>query len=152
MLNALTRGVADAVFVYPWVSILPRLIFGLASGVLFEIIKKKSLKKQLYLIPIGTFIATFFFHTWVVFFPYFFSYAYLFQHVTPDRALFILAATSFASSGALEAFVAAIVVPVIIFAIEKEFREIKKHKTSSYADSDSDSLGYGKLTKEKKSL
>lgn len=149
MINAMTRGVADQAFIYPWVSILPRLVFGFSAGFIFDIIKKKTLQKQLFLIPIGTFIATFVFHTWVVFVPYVLTYAYFFQGITLNADLWIFAAGAFATSGALEAAVAAIVVPLIIYAIEKDFREIKKKKIDLTIGEDTDDLGYGNITKGK---
>jgi uncharacterized membrane protein len=39
---ALTRasGALDVLFVYPWISVLPRMAFGLLSGLLFQLMKK----------------------------------------------------------------------------------------------------------------
>lgn len=153
MINAMSRGVADQTFIYPWVSILPRLVFGFSAGFLFDLVKKKALKKQLILIPIATFVATFFFHTWVVFVPYALTYSYILQGISMDLKLWITYAGIFATSGALEAGVAAVVVPLIIFAIEKQFREIKKQKIfidDETEEIDSDELGYNKLKEGEK--
>lgn len=151
MANVLIRGTAmDYTFVYPWVSILPRLIFGFSAGLIFELVKKLKLKKQIAALPIATFIATYVFHTWVVFVPYVITYALLVQNIPIDTSLWILAAGIFAVSGLSESIVAALIVPVIIFAIDKKFREIRIKKSSLVDETnvESDELGYNKMKNE----
>ena len=52
-------GWFDALFIFPWNSILPRMIFGLLAGLLFDGIKKVTTKDQfiLTLIPVSLFLS-----------------------------------------------------------------------------------------------
>lgn len=123
LLNVVRGTTADQTFIYPWVSILPRMVFGLAAGIMFEMIKKKTVKTQLIFIPIICFIATYVFHTWVVFLPYIYTFSYMIQNVAMTKELMITGLTIFASNGAFEALAATLIVPAIIYALDPKFRD-----------------------------
>jgi uncharacterized membrane protein len=59
-------GWFDALFIMPWNSILPRMIFGLVSGLVFDLFKKILTRSQFFgaMIPLTLFLT--FFHSFIV--------------------------------------------------------------------------------------
>lgn len=118
--NVSRGGAADITFIYPWVSILPRIIFGFMAGVCFYFAKKiaqGNKKKLVFILPIAAFCATFFFHTWIVFIPYLPTYCFMVQDIPLDFAMFTTGVTIFATSGLIEGLAAALIVTPICFAL-----------------------------------
>ncbi|MFA6620022.1 MAG: ECF transporter S component [Bacilli bacterium] len=123
---ALTRstGALDLLFIYPWVSVLPRMVFGLVSGLLFQLLKKTpKIEKNGWLVGVMAFLLTCF-HTVTVFLDLYLFYPMLIgsyfastNPVVSGVGITFLVAIALGMIG--EAVLAAIVVPVSGKAIRK---------------------------------
>jgi len=123
---ALTRstGALDVLFIYPWVSVLPRMLFGLVSGLLFQLLKKTpKIEKNGWVVGALAFVLTCF-HTVTVFLDLYLFYPTLIggyfastNPVVSGLAITFVVAVALGMIG--EAALAAIVVPVCGKAIRK---------------------------------
>jgi uncharacterized membrane protein len=117
-------GPFDLIFNNPLVSILPRLLFGVISGLLFLLIKKVRFN-QFFLIAIIAFLSTIIHTTMVLSAIWIFEYNNLIAIIVFDN-LFALIIAVLSFNGLLESIAAAILVPVVVFALKRTnaFRSI----------------------------
>lgn len=123
---ALTRasGALDVLFVYPWISVLPRLFFGFISGLLFQLVKKtpKIYRNGWAVGGLAALLSCL--HTVLVFSDLYLFYPRLIQSyfssgepISQGIAITFLAALSLGMIG--EASLAALIVPVSAKALRK---------------------------------
>lgn len=117
-------GALDVLFIYPWISVLPRMAFGLASGLLFQLLKKTpKIERNGWLVGTLSFLLTCF-HTVTVFLDLYLFYPGLIGGFFTSTDLVVSGlGLTFAVAVALgmigEATLAAIVVPLSGKAIRK---------------------------------
>jgi len=104
---ALTRasGALDLLFIYPWISVLPRMAFGLLSGLLFQLVKKTpKINKAVWPIGLASALLTAC-HTVLVFLDLYLCY--------PSLIGSYFASTSPVASGVAITFVSAILLGMV---------------------------------------
>jgi uncharacterized membrane protein len=123
---ALTRssGALDLLFIYPWISVLPRMLFGLLSGLLFQVMRKMpKIDKAGWMVSVASFVLTCL-HTGLVFLDLYLFYptliAQAFASTDPVASgVKITFALAILIGMAGEASLAAVVVPVTGRALRK---------------------------------
>lgn len=124
-------GVFDYFFVNPFVSVLPRTLFGLISGLLFDLLKKYTTQKKfIILMPFVSIICAFL-HTFLVVIcwylfgildPFYISYALGLRDLV-NNLTFIAFISSFLIWGSLvEILSAGVIVPILYGTIFKVFK------------------------------
>lgn len=123
LIKSLTAtGTLDPYFIYPWISILPRAIFGLLAGMTFDLlrnIKKFSIKSIAVGIASGILTMV---HTLLVFLALFaFGFNGISNALATQNLTWILLLGTFCTGGAVEAAVATVIVPSISFLLNRFF-------------------------------
>lgn len=112
----------DFYFVYPWISVLPRMIFGLLSGLVFDLLRKfKKLYVQSIMIGLCSAILTMI-HTLLVFLTLFiFGFQGISTSLETNGITWIALLATFCTGGGIEAAVAAVAVPLLTLLLLKLF-------------------------------
>lgn len=128
LIKALTMpaGILDPLFIYPQISIIPRVLFGLISGLVFDLIKKlKSKKSRVTLIAISSFLLTLL-HTFLVLgsLIIFFKDDVLGASPSSNKSIFITIFTLIQFGAIFEASLSSIALLSFSPLYEKRFRNI----------------------------
>jgi uncharacterized membrane protein len=119
-------GPADLIFNNPLISIFPRILFGLSSGILFLFVKK--LKAKLVYVGYGfmALVATLLHTIFVLIMIWIFESANL---IATFNNLFQFIWIVISANGVIEAFVAAVIVPILVVSLNQVpiVRELQKN-------------------------
>ncbi len=118
-------GLLDPFFVNPLISILPRMLFGYGSGIVFDLIKKLKFRFQITLVYLSSFLLTIF-HSLLTLsilgIVYFESINNLIEGYYSSILLFISGVLL--SNGIIEGILALVSVPLIYLATYKYIKKI----------------------------
>lgn len=121
-------SVLDVYFIYPWISILPRMIFGLASGLLFEIIKRfpKMYQKGLWISFISALSSGF--HTFLVLGILWLIYSGPIQVSQGAMNFFTFLSLVVGINGFIEMGIAFVIVPIVVLTLRKALPNVFANK------------------------